>query len=145
MTITRIVLAVAIFAVLLVGTVIGVAAIRNGNDDPGGAVPADPTAIPTITPPARVPPPPDQLRNPSPAPEEPTPAFEVLLPAASEIKLDDAGRYYADGAKGCPWTESSRARSIDRMSEEILFTNTCDDEVFLRYSPATGKTTLFAQ
>jgi hypothetical protein len=106
---------------------------------------ADATAIPTHTPPLPLPPSPDPFSTPSSYVSPTEPPFEVLIPDASEIKVGSDGKYFAAGPRGCPWSEVRRRPAIDPTTgqldpdtEEIVLSNPCDDDVFLRFNPEIG-------
>jgi hypothetical protein len=112
--------------------------------------PPDPTAIPTFTPPPRVPPSPDPLFTPSPYVSPTESVFEVLVPAPGDVKLAADGKYYADGPRGCPWSEIRRRQAIDPITgeidhdaEEVVLSNPCDDDVLLRFNSQTGEVALY--
>ena len=104
-----------------------------------GANPAtiDPTAIPTQTQPAHVPPPPDQLPTPRPTDPPITRTPRPRLPTAMDIKVDGNGKYYAD-VDGCRWAEYGRFTDELTSEEAVGMQTPCLPDGGLHYVPATG-------
>jgi hypothetical protein len=103
----------------------------------------DPTAIPTQTPPAHVPPPPDSI-TPRPTDVPVTPKPRPRLPVATDIKLNGSGKYYAD-VDSCHWAETVRLTDRGTGYEQVVMQTPCLPYEGLHYTPATGAVDYFVQ
>lgn len=144
------VIATTVSLVILAATagVTWLAATTSSQEEPrrqaGPARPdsEDPTAVPTVTPPSEVPPPPDQLRNPTPGPTEERRAPE--RPQPSDVKQRSDGKYEATGPDGCVWVETGRTVLRRQKTSEAVLRTDCADDVVLRVDINTGETSLWA-